>query len=550
MMQQSRKCRSRPLRRTLTVEPLEDRVVPAGPNGVVTAVLNPTNGVLTLQGNGGNNTVRITPSPLSPNLIRVQGQAFTSINAVTFTDFTLSSITSLQVTFLGGQDSLTVQGFSIPGNLRVTPGNGVNTLTVSNFNSNTITLTGGNDGDTATVSQVRNGATNIMTGAGTDTVSVTAANLGSVNINTGTNNDSVTVAGSTVGNLSITEGNQNAIGSSNDVVSVTGNTIARATINVFNIKTGDAGVERVTISNNTFSSNAANAGGSIFGSVPSSLTVNVNANPATGASLANSTYIVTLSNNSFNTGAPAVLNNGSLRVQVGTAIPANANNVASTVALSQLSGLNDATLVTGGNFNSVSLNNITARSLNTNVGGNSSNFSLTNTTVAGPLNASVGDGFTNVTLNNILVSVTPIDLALGRQADLTLSLGDAPLKMNNATLTNLNIGRNLTVTNGNGDTMFIFTNVVVGQTLTFGATPGKNDTGSETLMFNNVKVLDALMVQLATGIKAVSALNTTCGFGMISANNGFSPNSNVFWDQGGNAGFFVDGFDNFLVGPP
>src|SRR5262245_58843574 len=122
------KSRSSPVRGRLNVEPLEDRTVPSGPSGVVTAMLGPTNGIIMIQGDGGNNALKISASPLGANLLRVAGVGFTSVNGVSFTDFTLSSITNITVNFLNGNENLTVQGVSIPGNLQVTAGNGGNTF--------------------------------------------------------------------------------------------------------------------------------------------------------------------------------------------------------------------------------------------------------------------------------------------------------------------------------------------------------------------------------------------------------------------------------------
>ncbi len=569
MQQKARKSRIIPTQRaSLHVEALETRVLPAGPSGVVTAVLNPTNGVLTLQGDSGNNNVRIIPSPFGPGLIRVQGQAFTSINAVTFTDFTLSSITSITVNFaLGNATSLTVTGFSIPGNLRITGGaGGADTFSISNFNSNQLILNAGASNDTVTVNAVRNGNTMITTSTGTDTITVGASNIGMAMINSSTGTgDQISVTGSTVGSLNVTQGNPSGFfgaAGANDVLNVVGNTLGRATLNVLSGRSGDNAIgATVNVNNNTLTSNAANSGGLPGGSVPiggiplsipSTLILNVNANATTGLPLAPaSVYRISVVNNTFSTGAPAVLYNGSLKVQVGDAentSPAVTTVAASTLTVSQITGVNDATVMTGANFDNITLGSITARQLTSNNGNNTKNYTFQNTTVAGPTNVLFGSNAGEVTLNNILVSVTPIDLALGRAADLTLMLGNQA--NGTVTVSNLNIGRNLTVTNGNGDTMFNFFNDAVGQDFIFGATPGLNDTGMEMLMFTNVKVLNQLAVALSTGLKAVSAQNTMAAFGQMVANGGFTPNSNVFWDQGGNAGFFVDGFDNFLVGPP
>ncbi len=565
MQQKTRSSRTGPVRRaSLNVEALEARFLPAGPSGLVTAMLDPKTGVLMLQGDAGNNSVRITTSPFGQGLIRVQGQAFTSINAVTFTDFALSSITSITVNFaLGNTTSLTVTGFTIPGNLRITGGGGgADTFSITNFNSNQIILNAGPSNNTITLNAVRNGNTVITTNAGVDTITVGASTIGSASLSSGTGKgDQISLTGSTVGNLNVTQGIVNGgfgTPALNTVLNVVGNTLGRATINVLSGRDGDNAIgATVNVNNNTLTSNAANAAGLPGGSVPvggiplsnpPSLIVNVNANNA-GPSSTDSVYRITVSNNTFSTGAPAVLYNGSFKAQVGNAQNSGDKVATSTVTITQMPGVNDFTLSTGANFDNITLDTITARQLNSFHGNNIKNYTLQNTTVAGPVDVEFDDAAGTITLNNILVSVTPIDLALGRAADLSLALGNQA--NGTVTLSNLNVGRNLMVTNGNGDTMFNFLNDVVGQDLIFGATPGLLDTGMEMLMFTNVKVLNQLAVALATGLKAVSAQNTQVfGGGMIVAGGGVSPNSNVFWDQGGNFGFFVEGFDNFLFGAP
>src|SRR5262245_53677044 len=100
--------RIKPFQSNLNLETLEDRLVPAGPSGVVKAMLD-MNGVLTVQAADiGNHTIRIAPSPAGGGLIRVSGQAFTSVNSVTFAEFPLSAIASITVNLLTGRENVTV----------------------------------------------------------------------------------------------------------------------------------------------------------------------------------------------------------------------------------------------------------------------------------------------------------------------------------------------------------------------------------------------------------------------------------------------------------
>ncbi len=602
MQQKVRNSRLHSLRRAwLNVEALEDRFLPAGPSGLVTAMLDPKTGVLMLQGSiAGNNSVRITPSPIAGQ-IRVQGQAFTSINAVTFADFALSSITNIAVTFpTNGFTSLTVMGFSIPGNLTInnTGGGDTDTYSITNFNSNKISLTTANSANTITLNAVRNGMTTIATGEAADNITVSAATIGTLTVATNIGKpDRVTLTGSTVGNLSVTMGRPADVRAGvQDVLVVTGNTLGKAAINVFSLAQDSGSIGFTgTLSNNTYSTNAANAAGNFGGvggaiplgglpvSNPPSLTLNINTdtlgNPlagsttsagSNGSSTGRQVYRVTVTNQVFNTGAPAVLHNGSATINLGNASGDNGTTVpVSNFSLATLSGVNDFSFRAGTEWDNITLDTITARQLTSDVASNSGQrdetYILQNATVAGPVLVTFGNRSHTITLNNIFVSVTPIDLALGRQADLTLSLGDD----NNSTVTlsNLNVGRNLKVTNGDGDTMFNFLNDIIGQDFIFRNTPGLNDTGDEMLMFTNVKVLNELAVTLGQftptpeeptrnlGVKSVSAQNLTAAFGSIVAtdDNVKDPvtglpvqNSNVYWDQGGNAGYFVEGFDNFL----
>ncbi len=517
MMQTSRQRRIHASRRTLNVEALEERTLLTGPSGVVVATQMPNNGVLSLLGDAGNNSVLIGPVAGNPNQIRLQGQPFTSINGVSFTDFTLPSVTSIQANLQGGNNNLSIQGFSIPGNLTINNGNAANNVAVSNFSSNTIQIGSANSSSsTVNLSGVRTGLASVTTGGSQDSINLSGVTIGTANINSGTNNDQVAITGGTVGNLTVNSGAPGQAGNSS--VNVSGNQIAQANINVSGV-TQDNGAANVTISNNTFTSN---------------LNLNV------GQSGVSSSYQVNLSNLTFNNNAPSVQNNTSLSINVGNATAPSDTIPASSVSVSGISGVNNATLNTGANLENVSLDGITARSLNINVGDNTNNFTLSNVGVAGPVNTALGNGANNVTLNNIATSVSPIDLALGRPADLNVSFGD---NTGTVTATNLNVGRNLNVTAGNGDAMFLLGNNLVGQNLNL-----LTGTGNTTILLDSVHVLNELFAQTGGGSTSVGARNVTAAFGFIDGGAGSAAN-NVFWNQGGNQGFAVLNFDNFLVGP-
>ncbi|HLJ97909.1 MAG TPA: hypothetical protein VKU02_32400 [Gemmataceae bacterium] len=114
--------RTRKFRRPLFIERLEDRALLSGN---ITATSN--NGVLSILGDTGNNDVEISQS--GPAIVvasmtsTINGQS----NPVSFTN-----VNSIQVQFLDGVDSVSINGIHIPGALSVTEGTGPDTLMVVN----------------------------------------------------------------------------------------------------------------------------------------------------------------------------------------------------------------------------------------------------------------------------------------------------------------------------------------------------------------------------------------------------------------------------------
>ncbi|MCI0460533.1 MAG: hypothetical protein L0Z62_26565 [Gemmataceae bacterium] len=118
------------VRRTLTVEALEDRTLL---NGNVTVLLDPA-GVLQITGDSADNQLTIAPSPDS-GMIRISGNpdTLTSINGEAFVDFALADITNISMLLLGGQDRVTLTDFSISGGLTVLYDNAADVFALSNF---------------------------------------------------------------------------------------------------------------------------------------------------------------------------------------------------------------------------------------------------------------------------------------------------------------------------------------------------------------------------------------------------------------------------------
>jgi len=274
----------RPTRRIPRLEVLEDRTLPSG---VVTAVLNPTTGVLSITGDPGNNNITISqlpgfPTTLVPTL-RVAGVVtlpsappfvpdFTSVNSVTFTDFTLSSITSINIDFTqGGNDKVTMSGFVLPNNITISAnGAAANTdvFALSNITANKITITNaGAAKNTISLANIVAGSATITTGAGVDSVTETAVTIGTNTISTGGGGDTVIVTASpttpapippggparpALGILSISTGN--AAGATNTIlVGVTAaGAAAPVTAGIVVLSEGDAKTNIVKLDNSSF----------------------------------------------------------------------------------------------------------------------------------------------------------------------------------------------------------------------------------------------------------------------------------------------------------
>ncbi len=132
MLRPSRKSRISPLRRTLTVEALEDRTLL---NGVVRVLLNP-NGLLQITGDAGNNAFTIAPGPES-GTIRVSGNpgTFTSVNGRSFADFALVEVSDIVIDLQTGRDNVRVTNFNITGDLTIFAQGEDDVIATPNFNA-------------------------------------------------------------------------------------------------------------------------------------------------------------------------------------------------------------------------------------------------------------------------------------------------------------------------------------------------------------------------------------------------------------------------------
>jgi hypothetical protein len=134
MMHKNRTSRISPLRRTLTVEALEERTLLTGN---VTESFTAATGLLTLTGDGGNNQFTISPSPVAGQ-IRIAGIGGTTIGgaAFTFQDVPQAQLTDIAMNLPGiGVDLVTVTGFSIAGAVTITYANAADVFATPNFNA-------------------------------------------------------------------------------------------------------------------------------------------------------------------------------------------------------------------------------------------------------------------------------------------------------------------------------------------------------------------------------------------------------------------------------
>ena len=67
--------------------------------------------------------------------------------------------------------------------------------------------------------------------------------------------------------------------------------------------------------------------------------------------------------------------------------------------------------------------------------------------------------------------------------------------------------------------------------------------GSNQIFLDTIRVLDQLFVQLGAGLNGVAAHNVITTFGRI---DGGASGQNVYWNQGGNAGFDAIDFAAFI----
>jgi hypothetical protein len=163
------------------------RATSTGGGNDITAALDAATGLLSIRGNTGNNVFTI--EQVAPGVIRITGNAggglssaATTVNGLAFTDFTSGAVSGINIELRDGNENMKMTGVSIPGDVVITAGIGVDTFTLNTITARSI---------------------NIMA-AGAATVSVFhATTLGDLGISVGPGSRSVAVTSSTILDLTI-----------------------------------------------------------------------------------------------------------------------------------------------------------------------------------------------------------------------------------------------------------------------------------------------------------------------------------------------------------
>jgi hypothetical protein len=438
----------RPTRRIPRLELLEDRTLLSGN---VTALLDPATGILTLTGDIGNNNISLTTvNPFGVPEIRVAGVVvppspangfradFTSVNSVTFSDFTLSSVTSIivnlqsvggaptgndTVSFIGNGFTTTgtipppvgpvvgAPAFAIPNNIKINANGGNDTfsftkgITANTINIDNSTGTGKN---TVTFDTVKAGASTILLGTGADTVHWNNVIIGTATVTTGGGGDTFTLDNSptqvplpppappagfrpAIGQLTVSTGNggDNTIKIGTAGTGATAGTPGSVTLGIVRLSEGTGGTNTVTLDNATFIQGSITTGVSTkeiidaSGDVITGSAGLVIVDGVGGAAL----HTITVKNDTMSGGALSVITGDGI---VYYGFDSNGNKTLdptkeSSLLVSHVTGAGAATFSVGKDFANVTIGDTTANAL-----------------VAGSLTLAVGDNPLAIVLNKVL----------------------------------------------------------------------------------------------------------------------------------------------------
>lgn len=389
------------LRRILALEALEDRTLLSGNVSVFQAIAT---GQVIIFGDGGNHAYLIRQTNLFGGpALSITGSSFanpivpgnvTAINNVPggTVSFPLASVSSLQITEGNGTNCVQLNGFSLPGNISITVGTGVDKILISNVQASggVISVTappGSGSSDTVSETNVVAGASLIATGNGNATITQTNVTFGFDSITTGTGADTISVTASmnhppprtyAIGQLAITSSD------GNDAITVDHVDVGNATLSAGGgkntIKFDNSLIQTAMITNGS-SAGAGTTSLDFSNNVITGAFVTINLLNAAGIGGSNffggagSIYHVTMDNVMFTGGG-----NLSLTVDDGVPYVANVNGTqtlqeASTVEMMLVDTAGTITVNLGNHFQSVKLgagtiglNDLDASALTVNIG--------------------------------------------------------------------------------------------------------------------------------------------------------------------------------------
>lgn len=520
-------------RARLQMENLDDRVLLAGN---VQATMSPfVSGQLTITGDIASNSVKISPSPINPLLLRVQG-VMTSVNTVAYVDFVASSISSIQIDMTqGGADSVAIDNFKVLNKLSFTSaGTGNDSFTTTSVTANQVDISANLGGAaSATVSMTNSivaGAVMIRTGNGADRVTLDTGRIGSVMINTGlgTAGDAVTVTNFLgtptvpgIGVLQITTPD------GNDAINVTKTSMTSLSIFAGN------GNNRINVDSPLIRGTAT-----IFSG---------NGNDTIDFKATSVRYL--------NINADGGLN----RVRVyDTNVVLTMNIVGATDLAISNTTVGSISGIFSGPGSTINVNGLTVNSGNLSVGaGNSSTVNLTNVTLlGGNVFVNVADSCT-VILNTLSVSdeiyITAGNLTnridvLDTQAEslhINNGVGDTLFNIVNCVFAG-GTGVSLNTGDGNHRINIIGLDVVTADPMFFfGLVISTGLIGDNDVYLANVNVLDGMIVNLSNGINTVAVDAVVVDWGVINAGTG-SSDLLIDYNPGASSGFVALGFEGFI----
>jgi hypothetical protein len=286
----SQKHRNRRLKKALALELLEDRTLLSG-NVTVVQVLG--TGQLLITGDNGNNAYSLNETTnLGMPTLTVAGSSAANpivpgnVTAIDYIpggvqNFPLASVSSIAISEGNGTNTIlfgNTAGFSIPGNISIGVGTGVDTVSLNDISANAgiISFTGagasldkvsetsvvagesmittGSRGATITQSMVAFGMDIIKAGNGGNTISITNSlitppprsyAIGMLMLTAGNGNNSVTLDGISVGPTTVT------LGTGNNSFTFDDSTIQQASITIGSETSGAQGSNKVDISRDT-----------------------------------------------------------------------------------------------------------------------------------------------------------------------------------------------------------------------------------------------------------------------------------------------------------